>query len=225
MYLCHTFCELGGDAARLGARATSTTSSSPIPSEVARRHQPGLRHAGGLRRRGATTRASATLAYRGPTRRRLADAARDDRPQPARRVPRREPRRRRRPGTTSPTRRSPRRRRTRSAGAPQLTDPARLPASCRPNRGPEGRAAVPRQPLDHDRPAAAAVRTRATVNAYGPLLRRVHGVPADPRPRPEPRRRELLPPRRRCSAWSTRSTASAEIERASALRGGACDRS
>ena len=43
----------------------------------------------------------------------------------------------------------------------QLTSPDKLDASCEPNRGPEGGAALPREPLDHHRPRPAALE-RAT---------------------------------------------------------------
>ena len=54
----------------------------------------------------------------------------------------------------------------------QLVEPGLLDASCADNRGPDGRAALPRQPLDHHRPAAAARPTRRRSTRATPLLRR-----------------------------------------------------
>ena len=57
-------------------------------------------------------------------------------------------------------------------GVPLLNDPARLPASCRPNRGPKG---APLFLINHwisTDPVPKPSDAQA-VNAYGPLLRRV----------------------------------------------------
>ena len=90
---------------------------------------------------------------------------------PARALPRREPRGR---GAVVPPglrRRSRRRRRSASAAPPQLVDPAALPASCRPNRGPEG---APVFLLNHwiTTDPVPLPSNAAQVNAYEPLLRR-----------------------------------------------------
>ena len=130
-------------------------------------HQPGLRDPAGLRRRGATRPASARSPTRGPTDERVADAAGDDRQRPARRVPGREPRggapwyqlayeRHHRGDAVRLLRRRP-----------QLTDPAKLPASCRPTAG-RRRSAVPPQPLDH---APTRCRGRPTPRRSTPSRR------------------------------------------------------
>ena len=169
MYLCHTFCELGATPLAVGARRHPRLPRRP-PRRGRRRHQPGLRHAGGLRRRGDDAGPRRPRLPR-PDRRRLADAARDDRPRPARRVPRREPTPARRPGTSPPTSDSPRRRRTRSRRPPQLTDPAdaarELPPEPRARRARRCSSST-----TGSRPTRCrARRNAAEVNAYGPLLR------------------------------------------------------
>ena len=55
-----------------------------------------------------------------------------------------------------------RRRRSCSPARADLTEPARLPATCRENRGPAVGAAVPAQPLGQHRSAAAAAQRRAS---------------------------------------------------------------
>ena len=224
MYLCHTFCELGGDAAGAGARATSTTSSSPTRT---RSSSSSTRTTSRRRTSSApsTTAGLGRLAYRGPTDGRLADAARDDRPQPARRA-------------SSP--------RTSAGAAPwyhlaykaiteetpytfaerRRSSPTRRGCPRAAGRTAGRRARRCSSSTTGSRPTRCRCRpTREAVNAYDPLLRARPALRADPRPHPEPRRGQLLPPRRRCSAWSTRSTASAGADRPSALRGGARDRS
>ena len=82
------------------------------------------------------------------------------------------------------------------ASTAALTDPARLPASCRENRGePSARLFLLNHWVNTDpRPLP---RNAAIVNAYEPLLRAGTHVRADPRPAAEPDRGRLLPPRRR----------------------------
>ena len=83
----------------------------------------------------------------------------------------------------------------RFTNAAQLTDPARLPASCRPNRGP---STAPLFLLNHwvdTTPTPASVagddrQRRAGAARPGPEVR------ADPGPSPEPRRGRLLSPGR-----------------------------
>ena len=117
MYLCHTFCELG--ATPLESVLDDIRDFLVAnPGEVVVVINQDYVTPDGLRRGGEGRRASSEFVYRGPDERHVADAARDDRPRPARRVPGREPRRR---GALVPARlqeRSPRRRRTTSPRSP-----------------------------------------------------------------------------------------------------------
>ena len=169
MYLCHSFCELGGTplgsvlddihdflVANPGEVVVVINQDYVTPEDFVAAVQ--------RRRPGATRLPRAD-------RRRLADAARDDRQRPARRLPRREPRRR---GALVPARLQA----THGGDAvhvharsAQLTDPAKLAASCRAEPRPGARAAVPAQPLDQTDPLPLPSNARE-VNAYDPLLAR-----------------------------------------------------
>ena len=83
----------------------------------------------------------------------------------------------------------------------QLTDPARPRGKLRAEPGPGRRAVLPRQPLDHHRPVAAPVERRR-VNAYEPLLSAHAGVPAAARAAAEPRRGRTSTARETCSESS-----------------------
>ena len=169
MYLCHTFCELGATPLR---DALDQIQSFLVtnPGEVLDRRQPGRRHARGLRRRDrdagladyAITPPAAGEAW--PTLRELIDSDRrllvmaEDEAgaapwyQPAyERLLQETPYEFPRPA--------------------DLLDPARLPASCEPNRGPD---TAPLFLLNHWVGTDPAPRpsNAARVNAYEPLLRR-----------------------------------------------------
>ena len=94
MYLCHTFCELGATPLSSRASTTSTTFLVTHPAEVVVDRQPGLRDARGLRE-AVGDAGLARYAFTPPGRRRLADAAPDDRRRPPARPAGREPRGRR----------------------------------------------------------------------------------------------------------------------------------
>jgi len=126
--------------------------------------------------------------------RRLAHAAPDDRQRPARGLPGRERGRR---GLLVPAR----------VPADHRGDPLRLlrrgeaddhgeaAGELRVQPRPRGRASLPPQPLDHHRPAAAAV-AGGEGQRVRPAARARTRVPAPARPPAEPRGRELLPQRR-----------------------------
>ena len=129
------------------------------PDEVARRHQPGLRDARGLRRRRSTTRASASFALPPAPTAAVADAARDDRRRPAASSSWPRTTRARRPGTSLAYERITEETPYTFAKVAQLTDPAELPASCRPTAG---RQRAPLFLINHwisTDPRAAARRT------------------------------------------------------------------
>ncbi len=171
MYLCHTFCELGATPLVDGLEDIHDFLVTHPDEVVVVINQdyvtPGGLRQGGRRRRAGAVRVHA--ARRTATGRRCAQMIEA---RPAARRAGREPRRRGALVPARPTSGSRRRRRSRSRSAALLTDPAALPASCAPNRGPDERAAVPHQPLGH-----APIRSRGPsdatkVNAYGPLLAR-----------------------------------------------------
>ena len=165
MYLCHSFCELGGTP--LESVLTDLHDSwSPTPGEVVVVINQDYMTPEDIV--AAVEDADiAELAYR-PDHGALADPAPDDRPKPARRLPRREPRRRRAP--VSP--RVPGHHRgdaIRHLEAPAAHRPGAtrrdLHIQPRPRQGPD----VPREPLTPSR----CRRTPPRSTAYRPLLRRL----------------------------------------------------
>ncbi len=166
MYLCHGFCELGGTpldsvlddihdflVANPGEVLVIINQDYVTPKDfVAAVDKAGL----------------GELAYAPPASGAVADAPADDRPQPARLVPCREPRRRARPGTSSPTTATREETPFAFSKAAQLTDPAKLPASCEPNRGGTD---APLFLLNHWITTTPVIRPSdaARVNAYGPF--------------------------------------------------------
>ncbi len=149
MYLCHGFCELGGTPLELGARRHPR-----LPGGQSRRgagdHQRGLRDSEGLRGRGGE-RGPRRPRVRAPGRRRVAHAAADDRPQPARRVPCREPRRQR-PLVPARLRRQHRGDPLRLLQGLPAHRPGEAAGELRAQPRRHGRSAVPDEPLDHHRP-------------------------------------------------------------------------
>ena len=193
MYLCHTFCELGGT--ELGSVLEDLHDFlAANPGEVRGRRQPGLRDAAGLGRGHPRRRARAVRLHPATVRQPVADVAADDRlGSPA--VDARRERGRRRALVPARLRRPP-------AGDAVLV-PARGAAArhgeprcdvrAQPRAG--GRAAVPRQPLGDHGPAPAPVgrrRRQRLPAAPRPAAR----VRADPRSHPQPRRGQLPPARR-----------------------------
>jgi hypothetical protein len=198
IYLCHSFCELGGTT--LNSALTDLHDflvANPDAVVVVinrRRHQPGLRHPAGLRRgrrQGGAGRHGLPRPDRAGT---VADAAPDDRQQPARRLPGREPRGRR---ALVPPRLQGHHRgdalRVLNAGAAHRPREDRRELQAQPR--PAQRAGLPGQPLDHHRPGPAALKRREGQRlppAHPPPAR----VPAHPPPHPQPRGGQLLPPGR-----------------------------
>jgi hypothetical protein len=191
IYLCHSFCELGGTAldsvltdlhdflvANPDAVVVVINQDYVTPQDfVAAVDKAGL----------------GAMAYRGPTAQgQLADAAPDDRQQRARRLPGRAPRRR---GAVVPPRLPGRHRgdsvRVLEPRTSHRPVPGRRELQTQPR--PEERAHLPRQPLDHHRPGPAALQRRE-----GQRLRPAHRPPArvraHPPPHPQPRGGGLLPP-------------------------------
>jgi len=223
MYLCHTFCEVGATPLGSVLRDINTflvTHPDEILVVINQDYVTPEDFVGAVNDAGL-----GDLVYRGPTDgdwptlRDMIDTNRADR------LPRREPRRRRAlvpPGVQG------------DHGGDAVHVPQR-PAAQRPGEGARelpaeagagGRAAVPRQPLDLDRPGAEAVRRpgRQRLRAAAAARPALRG---DPRPRRKPRRGELLPPGRRVprGRHAQRHRRGLRRARARTVRGGARHRS
>ena len=154
----------------LPCSTTSATSSWPT-RRVRDGHQRGLRQARGLHEGGRGRRARRPRLPRARERR-VADAARDDRPRTGGCCSWRRTSRRASPGTTPRSRASPRTRPTRSPAPGSSRIRTASPETCEPNRGPEG---APLFLVNHWVSTDPAPRpSDATkVNAREPLLRRM----------------------------------------------------
>ena len=169
MYLCHSFCELGGtplgDALR-DIHDFLIANPGEVVVVINQDYVTPEDFVGAVQDAGLDKLAyPGRVAGRWPTLRQMIDSnqrvvflARTTR------VPR--------PGTTSPTTRSPRRRPTRFSKPQQLLNQAGLGPTCEPNRGP---AKAPMFLVNHwiTTDPEPLPSYAADVNAYGPLMRRL----------------------------------------------------